>query len=113
MTGEPGSLWTGRLSPWCDDGLVDLALTRPSTIPSTGTFAPRGEPAEISDRDVCGGTSMGVPSRSRKAFGGERSRSARIASLAPPRGSHFEPMTRADERREHADGFVKDVATSR
>ena len=83
VTGDPGALDTGRLSPVTTDSSTSL---RPSsTTPSTAILSPGRTSSRSPATTSAVVTSTASPSRMTVALGGARSSSARMASLAPPR----------------------------
>ncbi len=83
ITGSPGALATGRLSPVTMDSSTSESPA--STTPSTGTLAPGRTSSRSLTCTSAVGTSTGCPSRSTTAIGGASSSRDRMASLAPPR----------------------------
>ena len=79
---SPGSLASGMLSPVTMDSSTSLLPS--TTSASTGTRAPGLTRTRSPTATSTVGTSTGSPSRMTTAIGGARSRSVRIASLAPP-----------------------------
>jgi hypothetical protein len=82
-TGEPGALCTGRLSPVTIDSSTSDSPS--STTPSAAILAPGRTSSRSPSFTSAVGISTSWPPRMTTAFGGARSSSARIASLAPPR----------------------------
>ncbi len=83
VTGDPGALDTGRLSPVTTDSSTSL---RPSsTTPSVPILSPGRTSSRSPTAISAVGTSTGSPRRMTVARGGARSSNARIASFAPPR----------------------------
>jgi hypothetical protein len=78
-----GALETGIDSPVTIDSSTELSPS--STSPSTGTFVPGRMRSRSPTCTSAVGSSSSRPSRRTTAFGGARSSSARMASLAPPR----------------------------
>lgn len=83
MTGDPGVLATGRLSPVTMDS--SISDSPDSTMPSTGTLPP----GRIRSRSPTWTSAVGISvswlSRMTTAIGGASSSRVLIASLAPPR----------------------------
>ena len=83
MTGVPGALDTGRLSPVTTDSSTSLWPS--STSPSVAILSPGRTSSKSPATTSAVVTSMGSPFRITVALGGARSSRVRMASLAPPR----------------------------